>query len=125
MDYSAFDWADLILPIGGDGTFLFSSNLIYNNEKPIVGINSDPSSSEGYLMLPEKYTKDIRLIFELLKAGDYKYLMRSRIRTTLIGEGAWSTPFHMHGKWKAASNEKQKFRLTDEDTVAENNNSLG
>ncbi|XP_046735775.1 NAD kinase 2, mitochondrial [Diprion similis] len=125
IDRNTFDWADLILPIGGDGTFLFSSNLIRDNKKRIMGINSDPSSSEGYLMLPEKYTRDIRLIFELLRSGDYNYVMRSRIRTTLKGKGIWNPPFHMHEKWRVAGEEKQRVRYTDKDTAAENNHILG
>lgn len=89
-------WADLILPIGGDGTFLLAANLIFDNKTPIIGINSYPINSEGYLMLPSYYTKNISQIFKLLKAGQYDVLMRSRIRTTLKGEGIWELPFHMH-----------------------------
>ncbi|XP_035743987.1 NAD kinase 2, mitochondrial-like [Vespa mandarinia] len=89
-------WADLVLPIGGDGTFLLAANLIFDNKTPIIGINSYPLHSEGFLMLPSYYTKNISQIFELLKAGQYDTLMRSRIRTTLKGEGIWNPPFHMH-----------------------------
>ncbi|CAD6241600.1 GSCOCG00009300001-RA-CDS [Cotesia congregata] len=45
-----FDWADLVIAIGGDGTFLLGANFIMDNKKPILGINSDPDSSEGYLI---------------------------------------------------------------------------
>ncbi|XP_012262297.2 NAD kinase 2, mitochondrial isoform X2 [Athalia rosae] len=120
VDHNAFNWADLILPIGGDGTFLFSANLIFDNKKPIIGINSDPLSSEGYLMLPEKYTKDIRLIFELMKAGEYKFLMRSRIRTTLKGVGIWEPPFHMHQKWRVTGKERSQVKHADESIAVEN-----
>lgn len=89
-------WADLVLPIGGDGTFLLAANLIFDNKTPIMGINSYPLHSEGFLMLPSYYTKHISEIFELLKGGQYDVLMRSRIRTTLKGEGIWNPPFHMH-----------------------------
>lgn len=126
IDLNAFDWADLILPIGGDGTFLFSANLIYDDRKPIMGINSDPTSSEGYLMLPGKYTRDIRSIFDRLKAGEYKFVMRSRIRTTLKGEGIWSPTFHMHEKRRIPGEEERyRVKYTDKDTAAENNNSHG
>lgn len=89
-------WADLVLPIGGDGTFLLAANLIFDNKTPILGINSYPKRSEGFLMLPSYYTNHIPEIFESLKAGKYSILMRSRIRTTLNGEGIWELPFHMH-----------------------------
>lgn len=98
LDQSHFAWADLVLPIGGDGTFLLASNLIFDNKKPIMGINSYPEKSEGYLLLSEKYTKNIQEIFERLKAGHYSILMRRRIRITLKGEGIWEAPFHLHEK---------------------------
>ncbi|KAH0534241.1 NAD kinase 2, mitochondrial [Cotesia glomerata] len=95
-----FDWADLVIAIGGDGTFLLGANFIMDNKKPILGINSDPDSSEGYLMLHRRYTDDIPKIFELLTAGDYEFVMRTRIRVTLQGEKSkiWQQPFHMHEK---------------------------
>ena len=96
IDVDSINWADLIVPVGGDGTFLLASNLIRDNNKPIVGINSDPEFSEGFLMLPRKFTNNIPEVFERLKSGDYKYLMRSRIRMTLQGENIWQTPFHVH-----------------------------
>lgn len=88
----------MILPIGGDGTFLLASNLIFNNKKPIMGINSYPEKSVGYLMLSAKYTRNIPEIFKMLKAGHYNTLMRRRIRTTLTGEKIWADPFHLHEK---------------------------
>ncbi|XP_066603974.1 NAD kinase 2, mitochondrial-like [Prorops nasuta] len=102
LNKASFAWADLIVPVGGDGTFLLASNLINDNKKPIVGINSYPKRSEGFLMLPPKYTTDLSSIFEMLKAGEYSILMRSRIRTTLTGEGVWCEPFHMHEKGRVA-----------------------
>ncbi|KYN26747.1 UPF0465 protein C5orf33 like protein [Trachymyrmex cornetzi] len=98
LDHSLFTWADLVLPIGGDGTFLLASNLVFNNKKPIIGINSYPEKSEGYLLLSAKYTKNIPEIFEMLRAGHYSILMRRRIRITLKGEDIWQAPFHMHEK---------------------------
>ncbi|XP_014217699.1 NAD kinase 2, mitochondrial isoform X2 [Copidosoma floridanum] len=106
VDVDIIAWADLILPIGGDGTFLMASNLIRNNTKPIIGINSDPEFSEGFLMLPSKYTNLIDEIFEKLKSGHFKHLMRSRIRTTLHGEDIWQVPFHLHDKNSSSPQEK-------------------
>ncbi|XP_076245893.1 NAD kinase 2, mitochondrial isoform X2 [Calliopsis andreniformis] len=106
LDQSNFAWADLILPIGGDGTFLLAANLIFDNQKPILGINSFPERSEGYLMLPAKYTRRIPEIFELLKAGRYRSIMRGRIRVTLKGESIWEPPFHTHEKGRVAGGER-------------------
>ncbi|XP_011058788.1 PREDICTED: NAD kinase 2, mitochondrial [Acromyrmex echinatior] len=106
LDHSLFTWADLVLPIGGDGTFLLASNLVFNNKKPIIGINSYPKKSEGYLLLSAKYTKNITEIFEMLRAGHYSILMRRRIRITLKGEDIWQAPFHMHEKGRIVGTER-------------------
>lgn len=92
------EWADLVLPIGGDGTFLLAANLIKDNQKPIIGINSDPSSSEGHLLLPPKFTDDIEGIFKYLRRGYYKKVMRTRIRITLKGDNVWAPISHLHEK---------------------------
>ncbi|KAL6266728.1 hypothetical protein P5V15_003564 [Pogonomyrmex californicus] len=117
LDQSYFTWADLVLPIGGDGTFLLASNLIFDNKKPIIGINSNPEKSEGYLLLSAKYTKAIPEIFEMLKAGHYSILMRRRIRITLKGDEIWQEPFHMHEKGRVVGDRfytKKKFNKHDE-----------
>ncbi|XP_018354502.1 PREDICTED: NAD kinase 2, mitochondrial [Trachymyrmex septentrionalis] len=106
LDHSLFTWADLVLPIGGDGTFLLASNLIFNNKKPIIGINSYPEKSEGYLLLSAKYTKNLPEIFEMLRAGHYRILMRRRIRITLKGEDIWQAPFHMHEKGRIVGSDR-------------------
>ncbi|XP_024877850.1 NAD kinase 2, mitochondrial [Temnothorax curvispinosus] len=106
LDQSLFTWADLVLPIGGDGTFLLASNLIFDNKKPIMGINSYPEKSEGYLLLSAKYTNAIPEIFEMLRAGHYNTLMRRRIRITLKGEEIWQPPFHMHEKGRIVGSDR-------------------
>jgi NAD kinase len=62
------DWADVIIPTGGDGTYLMAASRVSGNEKPVIGLNSDPSRSEGYLCLPVKYSTNIKeAIHKLLK----------------------------------------------------------
>lgn len=62
------DWADVIIPTGGDGTYLMAASRIRGDEKPVIGLNSDPTRSEGYLCLPVKYSTNIReAIDKLLK----------------------------------------------------------
>ncbi|XP_011874939.1 PREDICTED: NAD kinase 2, mitochondrial [Vollenhovia emeryi] len=111
LDESLFTWADLVLPIGGDGTFLLASNLIFNNKKPIMGINSYPEKSEGFLLLSAKYTNAIPEIFEMLRAGHYSTLMRRRIRITLKGEEIWLPAFHTHEKGRIVGD---RFFYTNE-----------
>lgn len=53
------NWADIVVPIGGDGTFLLTASRacpLLANDKPIVGFNSDPVRSEGRLLLPKQYS---------------------------------------------------------------------
>ncbi|XP_074035809.1 NAD kinase 2, mitochondrial isoform X2 [Leptinotarsa decemlineata] len=76
--------ADVVLPTGGDGTFLLAASRVLDNKKPVVGFNSDPTRSEGYLCLPKRYSSDIRGAIERLQKGCFEWLMRSRIRTTLV-----------------------------------------
>lgn len=56
-----------MIPIGGDGTYLSAASRILDNKKPVVGFNSDPNRSEGYLCLPKKYSSDIRGAIERLQ----------------------------------------------------------
>ncbi|KAL1140355.1 hypothetical protein AAG570_000287 [Ranatra chinensis] len=60
-DYTeeAIMWADIIVPAGGDGTFLLAGSKINSKDKPIVGFNSDPQRSEGYLCLPKTYSYNL------------------------------------------------------------------
>ncbi len=45
---------DLVVVVGGDGTFLRASHHI-GSEVPVLGVNSSPKTSEGFFM---RYTKD-------------------------------------------------------------------
>ncbi|XP_018311452.1 NAD kinase 2, mitochondrial [Mycetomoellerius zeteki] len=103
-DAKCVDWADLVITIGGDGTFLLASKLITNNKTPIFGINPHPGTST--FTLPIEYSTDIERIFEKLHAEDYTVLMRSRIRTVMTGEGLYQQPFHVHEKSRM-QNEKR------------------
>lgn len=56
------NWADVIVPIGGDGTFLLAAGRASplfaqsHTKIPIVGFNSDPQRSAGRLLLPKHYS---------------------------------------------------------------------
>lgn len=58
--------ADVVVPTGGDGTFLLAASMINDNKKPVVGLNSDPNRSEGYLCLPKRYSTNVRDAVERL-----------------------------------------------------------
>ncbi|XP_073845223.1 NAD kinase 2, mitochondrial isoform X2 [Musca autumnalis] len=98
-------WADVIVPIGGDGTFLLAagraSPLFAQSQQktPIVGFNSDPQRSEGRLMLPKHYTENPADAVAKIKSGDFQWMHRSRIRTTLLGNNGHipeSTDLYRH-----------------------------
>lgn len=109
-------WADVIVPIGGDGTFLLAAGRASplfaqsQHKTPIVGFNSDPERSEGRLMLPRHYSENpeeavakikcvsrvaphgklLYLLYILIEdlfyfQGNFEWMHRSRIRTTLLG----------------------------------------
>jgi len=62
---------DLIIVIGGDGTFLRASHL--NNDIPMLGINPDPRKKEGFFMqanisnYKEKINKILKNDFNTIK----------------------------------------------------------
>lgn len=83
-------WADLLVPIGGDGTFLMAAGRaspIFTEcgKTPIVGFNSDPKRSEGQLMLPSQYSDDPDMAVEKIVNNKFEWLQRSRIRLSLFG----------------------------------------
>jgi len=70
FDYNEanIDWADVVVTAGGDGTFLLGASRIMDPTKTLIGFNSDPTRSEGYLCLPKKYSNNVSdAIDKLLK----------------------------------------------------------
>lgn len=90
INRESIEWADMIVPIGGDGTFLLAASRagsIYangRNKKPVVGFNSDPVGSEGRLMLPKQHSASIEKAIKQMLTGDFQWMHRSRIRVTLL-----------------------------------------
>jgi len=67
---------DLVITFGGDGTFVKAASMIID-ETPIVGINSDPGVSEGFLASISG--DNLKKLGEIL-LGNYKLLNRNRAR---------------------------------------------
>lgn len=65
-------WADVIFTTGGDGTFLLGASRIAEPTKILIGFNSDPTRSEGYLCLPKKYSFNVQDAIEKLLKVIYK-----------------------------------------------------
>jgi NAD+ kinase len=98
FDYTEenIDWADVIVTTGGDGTFLMAACRIQDREKPIIGFNSDPTRSIGYLCLPKKYSINVRDAVNKLFSGEFRWTFRRRIRISLIGESVFQPPIELH-----------------------------
>jgi NAD+ kinase len=64
-----FQNKDLIIVVGGDGTFIRTSHFIFD-KTPIMGINSDPRYKEGFFMIAEK--KDFKRKLKKILKGNYK-----------------------------------------------------
>lgn len=64
-----FKKKDLILAVGGDGTFLIASHYIFD-KTPMLGINSDPECKEGFFMPATK--KDFELKFKKILGNSFK-----------------------------------------------------
>ncbi|XP_054706903.1 NAD kinase 2, mitochondrial-like [Uloborus diversus] len=98
FDYndSNIEWADVVITTGGDGTFLMAASKIRSKDKPLIGINSDPTRSLGYLCLPSFYTENFPEAMKRLKSGNYRWMHRKRIKVTLSGEHAFAQPVELH-----------------------------
>ena len=71
FDYtdSLVEWADIVITAGGDGTFLLGASKIKNRRKPIMGVNTDPTRSEGHLCLPKHWSLNVDDAIQFLLNG--------------------------------------------------------
>jgi NAD kinase len=73
--------SDLIITLGGDGTFVKAANLVENS--PILGINVESHKSEG--ALTDLELKDIEKLKDLF-SGKYSIQTRQRAKVKLNGK---------------------------------------
>lgn len=90
------DWADMVITSGGDGTFLMAASKIRNNMKPLIGVNSDPTRSVGYLLLPKKYSNNFDKALDCMLNNKFEWQFRQRIRITLESENSYDDPIELH-----------------------------
>uniref|UniRef100_A0A0K0DNJ1 NAD(+) kinase n=1 Tax=Angiostrongylus cantonensis TaxID=6313 RepID=A0A0K0DNJ1_ANGCA len=67
----AIPWADLVVSAGGDGTFLTAAAAVADHT-PVVGINTDPVGSEGYLCIGGKNPPHD--LFQRLVEGKFQFV---------------------------------------------------
>ncbi|XP_041988080.1 NAD kinase 2, mitochondrial [Aricia agestis] len=93
------DWCDLVVPCGGDGTFLLAASRVRDANKPVIGFNSAPHKSIGRLCLPTWCSNDVKGALQALKEGRFRWMRRSRVRTTVTSEPSLLdtiTPIDLH-----------------------------
>ena len=78
---SDFECVDLVISIGGDGTFIRAAHFV--KDGLILGINSEPTHSEGGLMSLKGDELDV--LKEILD-GNYDVIKRERITTKINGK---------------------------------------
>lgn len=76
-----FAGADLVITLGGDGTFIKASHFL--NNTPIIGINTEPEESEGALTSIDK--KEIDKLKDIID-GKHKIIIRERAKVVLNGK---------------------------------------
>ncbi|CAF0716130.1 unnamed protein product [Brachionus calyciflorus] len=94
--YADINWANCIFSAGGDGTFLMASAKIKSNEKPVIGVNTDVTSSEGHLLLPKEQSVNFSNTLDKLLNGNFNWLSRARIRIYLEGQSIENQPIELH-----------------------------
>uniref|UniRef100_A0A0X3P076 NAD kinase 2 n=1 Tax=Schistocephalus solidus TaxID=70667 RepID=A0A0X3P076_SCHSO len=82
-DFSDAEWSDLIISVGGDGTFLSAASKVLSRDKVLVGLNSRPASSEGSLCTANWWYRRIPEFVDRLMLGKFSRFWRQRIRLQL------------------------------------------
>ncbi|XP_077981384.1 NAD kinase 2, mitochondrial-like [Glandiceps talaboti] len=95
--YDKVRWATTIISAGGDGTFLLAASKVFD-DTPVIGINTDPKRSEGYLALPHECTVHFDDTMKKLLAGKFKWTWRQRIHVTVQGGNVNYEPIDLHGE---------------------------
>ena len=92
LNKKLFQNKDLIIAVGGDGTFLRTSHFIFD-KTPVLGVNSDPKYKEGFFMVADK--KNFEQKFKELLRGNYKikkfqrleaYINNKRVKELALNE---------------------------------------
>src|SRR5574341_1094023 len=66
---SDFKKQDMVITLGGDGTFLRASHFIFD-KTPVFGINLDPKNKEGFFAVADK--KNFKEKFHQVLAGRFQ-----------------------------------------------------
>ncbi|XP_062867313.1 NAD kinase 2, mitochondrial isoform X2 [Trichomycterus rosablanca] len=111
-DEDTVRWADAIVSAGGDGTMLLVASKVFNKNKPIIGVNTDPERSEGHLCLPVYYTTAFSKALQKFRKGEFRWQWRQRIRMHLEGTGVNPTPVDLHEQQLSLEQHTKAHRIT-------------
>ncbi|KAG7321116.1 hypothetical protein KOW79_015531 [Hemibagrus wyckioides] len=111
-DEDTVRWADAIVSAGGDGTMLLVASKVFDKNKPVIGVNTDPERSEGHLCLPVRYTHAFSEALRKLRKGDFRWQWRQRIRMHLEGTGINPTPVDLHEQQLSLEQHTNAHRIT-------------
>uniref|UniRef100_A0A673N8K6 NAD(+) kinase n=1 Tax=Sinocyclocheilus rhinocerous TaxID=307959 RepID=A0A673N8K6_9TELE len=111
-DEDTVRWADAIISAGGDGTMLLVASKVYDKNKPVLGVNTDPERSEGHLCLPVHYTQAFSEALQKLRKGEFRWQWRQRIRMYLEGTGINPTPVDLHELQLSLEQHSKAHRVT-------------
>jgi len=116
-------WADVVVTTGGDGTFLMGSSKILNRSKPIVGINTDPTRSEGHLCLPKHFSFNVKEAVNCIMTGRFRWFYRKRLRISLIGDSATinQTPVELNNQQLQYPEYRYIDLMSEQETETEGN----
>ena len=86
-EYSEEDvnWAESVFSAGGDGNFLWVASKVLSPDKLVVGFNSDPVSSVGFLCINSSRFPSLLHSLKAVFRGEVPHYRRARIRVK-VGE---------------------------------------
>ena len=74
---------DLVLSLGGDGTFLKTASMMNDRSLPILGVNTDPQRSVGCLcnrkVFYDSREYDIKKMFRYIERENFEFFYRQRL----------------------------------------------
>lgn len=79
------EWAESVFSAGGDGNFLWAASKVLSPSKLVVGLNTDPNSSEGYLCLKSSRYGSLLNSLEAVFRNQVPRYQRTRIRVQVNG----------------------------------------
>ncbi|MBI2581150.1 NAD(+)/NADH kinase [Candidatus Woesearchaeota archaeon] len=76
--------SDLVISVGGDGTFLEVSHYLVTPDVPILGVNSDPNASTGFFTYAA--ADNFEMALEEIEEGKAPLTMLNRLEIMLNGK---------------------------------------